>query len=58
MRFLTLQYVGSFAVYSVALVIALWQPYVGLAIAAALTAVYLLPPRPRQYITEISDEPL
>ncbi len=56
-RFLTLQYVGSFAVYFVALLIALWQPYVGLAISAGLTALYLLPPRPRQYIeTQTGDQ--
>jgi len=58
MRFLTLQYIGSVGTYLVALGIALWQPYVGLAISAGLTALYLLPPRPRQYIAEVSDEPL
>lgn len=57
-RFLTLQYIGSLVVYLVALVIALGQPYLGLAISAGLTALYLLPPRPRQYIAEVSSEPL
>ena len=55
-RFLTLQYFGSSAVYLVALVIALWQPYIGLAISAALTALYLLPPRPRRYIDAAPEE--
>ena len=55
-RFLTLQYIGSSAVYLVALLIALWQPYAGLAIAASLTALYLLPPRPRRYIDAAPEE--
>jgi uncharacterized membrane protein len=48
-RFLTLQYAGSVAVFTVALLFALWQPWVGLGISVALTAVYLLPPQPRRY---------
>jgi uncharacterized membrane protein len=57
-RFLSFQFVGSTAIYLIALIIAIWLPYVGLIITAALTALYLLPPRPRQYITQTGDEPL
>jgi uncharacterized membrane protein len=55
-RFLTLQYTGSVSLYVLALVIALWQPYVGLVITAVLTAVYLLPPRRREYVAGAAGE--
>jgi uncharacterized membrane protein len=56
-RFLTMQYVVSVAVYMAAFLIALWQPYVALAIAVGLTLLYLLPPRPRRYIASASEGP-
>jgi uncharacterized membrane protein len=57
-RFLTIQFAASIIVYTGAMVIALWQPYAGLAIAAAVTGLYLLPPRPRRYATLPDDENL
>jgi len=51
LRFLTLQYCSSLVVYLVALVLSLWQPYAALAITVGLTALYLLPPRGRRYLS-------
>ena len=57
-RFLTMQYVVSVAVYMAAFLIALWQPYVALAIAVGLTLLYLLPPRQRRYIaSQVYEDP-
>jgi uncharacterized membrane protein len=55
-RFLTIQFLASTAVFLVAIPIALVQPYVSLTIAIGLTLLYLLPPRPRQYIDSGHDD--
>jgi uncharacterized membrane protein len=48
-RFLTFQFGVSVLLFVTAIAIALWEPYVGLAITVGITALYLLPPKPRRY---------
>jgi uncharacterized membrane protein len=50
-RLLTLQYAATAGLYLLAVALAFWQPYVALAITVGITGLYLLPPRPRRYIS-------
>jgi uncharacterized membrane protein len=49
-RFRTLQYLASVALYTTALLASLVSAWAGLAICAGLTALYLLPPNRPQYV--------
>jgi uncharacterized membrane protein len=55
-RFLTIQYLVSVALYTAAFLVSFVQPYVALAVTVGLTFLYLLPPRARRYIIEEIEE--
>lgn len=49
---MTRQYVVSALLYVLALLVSLWNPLVGLSVAAGLTCLYLLPQNPPEYTSE------
>ena len=48
-RHMTRQYILSTVLYLLALLASLWNPMVGLSVAAGLTLLYLLPQKPPEY---------
>jgi hypothetical protein len=50
LRHVTTQYVGSVALFCIAVLLSLIEPNLGLAVCVGVTLFYLLPPKPPVYV--------